>query len=247
MTSENDLFSDDVFAYSNADIDTTDDSGDGSPLIFAAVGAVALLVAVGLGFAFWPTASHEHGTGSITVSGADVGSLKAGAPVMLEQVQVGEVESVAIHRGVPVASLKVNREYRDEIPADSRFEVGSLNWLLPGNVGVKVVPSGETTSPSNRPIEIAIDESILPLQVPQSGYLVVAVLIAVTATALGVVLKVARSAWLGKSLVILALSAAGYLFWTGTWNIEQVQELLNRIPIQVEAADDTATNFVSHE
>jgi len=63
--------------------------------------------------------------------------------------------------------------------------VGSLNWLLPGNIGLKVVPAdGASQANDRRSVEIVIDDSILPRHLPRSSYFVISLLIAVATTAM---------------------------------------------------------------
>lgn len=231
MTHGNDLFSDEVLGVTSGDSDAGQDSVDFGQWGVPAAATLGILLVAAIGVLFWPSGSHKFGTASITVSGSDVGSLKTGSPVMLEQVQVGEVDSVSIRQGIPVASLKMSKEHIGEIPPNSRFEVGSLNWLLPGNVGVKVVPPGTVRrSPSDRALEIVVDDSVLPLHLPTSSYVAIAVLLGAIASALGVMLKIARSQWVGKTLLVVAIAIFVYLFWTGTLRVEQIQDLLRAIP-----------------
>jgi len=248
MTSGNDLFSDDVLGTTPDDIDPEQDSGDFGQWLIPIAGALGVLVAIAMAISFWSSHSRKFGTTGITVSGSDVGSLKAGSPVMLEKLQVGEVDSVSIRQGIPVASLKMNSEHIKEIPPNSRFEVGSLNWLLPGNIGVKVVPAeGGLKSKSDRSVEIAVDDSVLPIHFPTSSYMVIAVLLGAVASAMALMLKIARSQWVGKTLLVLAFALIVYLFWTGTLRVEQIQDLLRAIPIQNELPSSEPASLTSQQ
>jgi MlaD protein len=248
MTNGNDLFSDDVLDATPDDGDIGQESSDfGQWFVPVAVTLGILLMAMG-GVIFWPSGGNKVGTTSITVSGSDVGSLKAGSPVMLEQIQVGEVESVSIRQGIPVASLKMSKEHIGEIPPNSRFEVGSLNWLLPGNIGVKVVPADTAPkSASDRAAEIAVDDSMLPIHVPTNSYLAIAVLLGAIASAAGVMLKIARSQWVGKTVLVMAIAILVYLFWTGTLRVEQIQDLLRAIPTQSEPVSSESVGSIAQQ
>lgn len=248
MANGNDLFSDDVLGATPDDGEVGQESSDFGQWFVPVAVTLGILLMATAGVIFWPSGSHKIGTTSITVSGSDVGSLKAGSPVMLEQVQVGEVESISIRQGLPVASLKMSKEHIGEIPPDSRFEVGSLNWLLPGNVGVKVVPPDTARkSPSDRAVEIMVDDSVLPIQVPTNSYLAIAVLLGAIASAMGVMFKIARSQWVGKTLLVVVLASIVYLFWTGTLRIEQIQDLLRAIPTQIAPKSDEADRLVGQQ
>lgn len=248
MTNGNGLFSDDVLGATPDDGEVGQESSDFGQWFVPVTVTLGILLIATAGVVFWPSGSNKFGTTSITVSGSDVGSLKAGSPVMLEQIQVGEVESVSIRAGLPVASLKMSKEHIGEIPPNSRFEVGSLNWLLPGNVGVKVVPADTAPkSASDRAVEIAIDDSMLPIQVPTNSYLAIAVLLGAVASAAGVMVKIARSQWVGKTVLVVAIAILVYLFWTGMLRIEQIQDLLRVFPTQKAPTSSESAESIAQQ
>ncbi len=232
MTSDNDLFSDQVLstpADESSETQLADDSASWLVPVVTTLGLLLLVAAIGV---LWYTRSRESSTTAFTISGKDVSALKPGSPVLLDKMQVGEVDSVSLRQGVPVAALKLKRDYVSEIPADSHFEVGSLNWILPGNIGVKIVPNEKPRpTASLGPPTVDIDEAILPLEVPTQSYILLAVLLLAASIAAGVTLKIARSAWVGKTILAVVVAFIVYLFLTGGLRVEQVQELLRTIPL----------------
>lgn len=84
--------------------------------------------------------SPNDGSDAIQLHGPDVDRLTVGAPVMLGQVQIGEVGRIAVASGQQYAELTFQDEFKGQITSEHRFRIESLNRILPGNIGVRVLP-----------------------------------------------------------------------------------------------------------
>lgn len=182
----------------------------------------------------------------IMLRGARVGQLQPGAAVVLEDVQVGIVEAVSIEDGRPVAKLKLKDGMGREIPDDSRFVVESLNAMLPGNIGVRILPTDATTDSSVQAAQVPdelrddaaadlggrsvkhvqdafADDSVLPASTPKGMYLVIGVAVLVAAVGFGVSWKVATTSWFRYVAIAVAVAATGMLFYRGVISIDDVR------------------------
>ena len=156
------------------------------------------------------------------------------APVMMKGLEVGRVESIELDDGAAVAMLEIDGEHFDEIPAGSEFIIGSLNTLLPGNVGVIVVPPKESADFEISMVdgvrsEVASDH-ILPRQIPFGLYLAIGAGVLVSAVALGVALNIAKSTIVIKLFISSVLAFLTFLVVQGVIPIPSLEEQLERLP-----------------
>ena len=209
-----------------------------------AIGSITVAVVIAVMVGAWLFSSPDV---PIVLRGPRVGQLQPGAAVVLADVQVGIVETVSIEQGRPVAKVKLNDGMSREIPEDCRFVVESLNKLLPGNIGVRILPSAsgsdstlqsskgsdsysvERSGPdlggrSLKDVHDAIaDDSVLPASTPTGMYLVIGVGVLVAAVGFGVSWKVATTRWFRYVAIAVAVAAIGMLFYRGAISIDDVR------------------------
>ena len=190
---------------------------------------VGLVVGIAVMATWLMVSSIGNDRGSLTLTGAEAGQLKPGAAVMLDGKQVGEVEQVAIRNGLPIARLQVDPEILQEVPSTSRLQVGSLNRVLPGNIGVKIV-TAEHAEPMTGAGWASIherlaDQSIVPTRTPLGFYVVLFVVVAIAVLLVGLVIKVLKSTAFVIALIIVVLHAwhTGKLDETARWGREHLK------------------------
>lgn len=180
--------------------------------ILAAVTIVALVMAV------WPLAAGWFaGTGELQVflRGPGVGELAVGAPVAVGAVQVGRVAGFDLRDGHQVADLRIERRYKRQLSASSRFQVCSLNHWVPGNLGVRVGPpvgGGNPGEVRDGTVFQAAD-AVLPAGIPSRFYLLVAGSV-LALTAVVIVGKVLRSVATIVAGLAVILAVIGHLCGT---------------------------------
>lgn len=120
----------------------------------------------------------------IALTGADARQLKPDAKVMFGNEQIGRVSETRIIDGQPVAMLTIDPNYSNQLTAGHEFKVGSLNRILPGNVGVKVsAPEGVAlpaeTTPASVPLrsgsKMVLNDSPMPVNIPVLFYALVGI------------------------------------------------------------------------
>ncbi len=99
--------------------------------------SIALVAAIGV---LWYTAVVNR-LPRLSQSVAKMSVRSNWIAVLVDKMQVGEVDSVSLRQGVPVAALKLKRGLRQRDSCDSHFEVGSLKWILPGNMESRLSPT----------------------------------------------------------------------------------------------------------
>lgn len=240
-TSFNDLFEGPLVSDPELESDEGVDSA-------GAIGTVVVIVAVVFvlgvaAFIWWPSGAADT---EIWLRGPKVGQLQPGANVMLQDVEVGVVQSVAIEEGRPVALLNLNDGMATEIPDNSRFVVGSLNSVLPGNIGVKIllpdeaIPGPEAgrmlgdvddgSSGRRRLVgarEVQADESMLPASIPIGTYLFVGMIVLVVAVGFGISWKIACSSWFPYVALAVAVGTTGLLFAKGVISVDDVRNWID--------------------
>lgn len=157
--------------------------------------------------------------GSVTLTGSEVSQLRPGAAVMLDGKQVGEVQQVEIRDGLPTARLRVDPEVLQEIPSTSRLQVGSLNRVLPGNIGVKIVSAEHNEAIAGAGWETIherfADQSIVPTGTPLGFYVVLFVVVAIAVLLLSLVIKVLRSTAFWAAIVVAMIVVVLHAWHTG--------------------------------
>lgn len=147
----------------------------------------------------------------VYLRGCGVEELQPGHRVVIGTVPVGEVMGIDLRDGVQMAELRLDGKYVGQVAAGSRFEVDSLNQWMPGNLGIRVYPTGqkEGVQPlENRAVIQAVPRT-LPPAIPKRFYAVVAV--SVVAIALLLAIAKALQRWL-ILLIGLAIMAAGLIY-----------------------------------
>lgn len=171
------------------------------PHLAKVLGAVTIIA---LAAAAWPLAARWFGSAGdvrVYLRGPGVGELAVGAPVAIGSVQVGRVAGFDLRDGRQVADLRIERRYRRQVSAASRFQVCSLNHWVPGNLGVRVGPpaAGGNRGELVDGAVIQAADAVLPAEIPPRFYLLVA----------GSVLAMAVVVIVGKVLRSVATIVAG--------------------------------------
>ena len=159
--------------------------------------------------------------GSLTLAGDQVGQLRPGATVTLDGMPVGKVDQVEVRDGLPSARLQIDPDVLKTIPQSSRFEVGSLNRVLPGNIGVKIITSGRSGNETSTRIDLEsmgerlADRSILPAGTPLGFYLVLFGFVVIGILVLGFVIKVIKSASFWTAILAAFFIVVLHAWYTG--------------------------------
>ena len=176
----------------------------------------------------------DPGVDRIRLQIEDATSLEVDAPVMMQGMDVGRVESVVLDQGRAVAELEIDGRWYEEIPAGSEFMIGSLNTLMPGNVGIQILPPDDLTTVGEVNLvdgvrtEVASDR-ILPRQTPMGLYLAIGAAVLVFAIALGIALNIAKSTILIKLVIAFALAVGAFIAVKETVLMPSIQEQIDKL------------------
>ena len=165
----------------------------------------------------------------VRIRGANVSALKPNALVIMDGIQVGHVQGVTLEDGQAVAYLSIESQWADQIPAGSQYKVGSLNLILPGNVGVTVIPpsdggggAGEIVDDDIR--DVLASDRVLPVQTPLGMFISIALVVVAAAMFLVIVYKLASIAVFWKIAVVTVIAAILFLFGTGRLSFDDFKD-----------------------
>ncbi len=225
------LFEDDLVEQNGIDDHADNDLFTHTRLV-AAVACVFCLLVIG----YWTIRSwsSQGDSNQIHFRGARAGQLQPGALVVMDDVEVGQVKSVAIEGGKAVANLQLNDDVVNEIPADSRFVVRSLNSIMPGNVGIEIVSGVSalefqdqrgTSDSILHDIQTSVD--VFPTSIPSGFFLLLAAVGIIGAIVFGISWKIARINWLRYALLIGFIVVLVYLVQRGIIASDSLYELFD--------------------
>ncbi|MFC1596999.1 hypothetical protein ACFL5Q_03540 [Planctomycetota bacterium] len=178
-------------------------------IVALTVAASGLAVIVVLGFVA-TRVIHARENVDVYMFGSGVDHLEEGAVVAMGVEPIGRVCDVRIRDGEHEAHLAIKREYAEQIPSTSEFQVESLNHWMPGNLGVRVDPRGPTSAePIRDDDRVQASNNFLPPEIPPKFY----ILLLGAALVVGATIALALFLYkLVSKIAMLVVLAIGLLF-----------------------------------
>ncbi len=156
------------------------------------------------------------------LSGKSVRQLRTGADVVWGELTIGRVSDVNIDGVNPTATLNISPKYRARLSNAARFEVGSLNPILPGNVGVIVTDAGGSTEPL-MDSHVQARARFLPVQTPLGFWLVLGMALLTGFVGIAVKLQAISVRLFWKALAAFLLTLAIHLCCRTIANVDTVK------------------------